>query len=191
MFRGSNSGLLRLEVLNVDVALLARHPAFLDQRSIPAPSHLREPSVGLRLVQRRLELSQHRLVLRDLIVEFRHSELRQQFPCLNAIADIDVALDDIAGRAGIDIRRREGGRGTRQGDRHGAGAFLDRRDAHTGYEITRLLGGRDDVLTLRSGGAVAGDALAGSRSRGRPRGRADDADRENQNHSSGRSSNTP
>jgi hypothetical protein len=52
VFRGGNGGLLCPEVLDVDVALLAGHPAFLDQRLVPVPGHLPEPSAGLRLVQR-------------------------------------------------------------------------------------------------------------------------------------------
>ena len=78
MLRDGDRGLLRFHGLDVDRALLLGHPAFVDQRSVAAPGHLRELQVGLRLLQRRLELIERRLVLRNLVIELRHRELRQQ-----------------------------------------------------------------------------------------------------------------
>ena len=82
------------------------------------------------------------------MIKLGHCELRQQLPCLDVIADIDVALDDIAGGAGVDFRGRERSRRGRQDDRHGAGARLHGRDAHPRHEIARLLRGRHDLLVL-------------------------------------------
>jgi len=90
------------------------------------------------------------LVLRNLVIEFRYCELSQQFSGLDMISDVDVALGYVAGRARKDIGRGECGRRARQGDRNGAGARLDRRDAHAGYEITRPLGSRHHLLLLRN-----------------------------------------
>ncbi len=135
----------------------------IDQGSVAVPGHLRELEVGLRLLQRRLELIERRLVLRNLVIELRHRQLRQQFSCLDAIADVDVALGDVAGRAGIDVRLRECGRRARQGDRHDGRARLDRRDAHAGHEITLLLGGRHDLLLLRIVSPRAQHEAAGER----------------------------
>ena len=39
---------------------------------------LRELAVGLRLLQRRLELGERRLGLRDLVIELGRDDLRQQ-----------------------------------------------------------------------------------------------------------------
>src|SRR5262249_38479487 len=116
MLRDGNCGLPRLEGLEVDVALLWGNPALLDQRFVPAPGHLCEFSAGLRLLPRRLELIDRRLVLRDLVVELGYRELRQQISRLDAIPDLNIALVDIAGRAGKDVRRGECGRRARQGD---------------------------------------------------------------------------
>ena len=129
--------------------MLLGHPAFIDQRLVAAPCHPCEFVAGLCLIQRRFELFERRLVLGNLIVDFRHRQLRQQIAGLDAIADIDLALGDIAGRAGIDARRSEGGGGAGQADRHGCGARLDRRDTQGGHEIALLLCSGRDFLPLR------------------------------------------
>jgi hypothetical protein len=85
MFCSGNCGFLRVQVPDVDVALLRGDPAVLDQWFVPTPGRFCEPSAGLRLVQRRLELIKSRFVLRNLIIEHRHCELRQQISCLDAI----------------------------------------------------------------------------------------------------------
>jgi hypothetical protein len=149
MLRDGNCGLPRFDGLDVHRALLLGHPAFVDQRLVAAPCHPREFVAGLCLIERRFELFERRLVLRNLGVEFRYCELRQQIAGLDAIADIDVALGDVAGRAGIDARGSEGGGGAGQTDRNGSGARLDCRDTQGGHEIALLLCSGRDFLPLR------------------------------------------
>ena len=110
VLRSGDRGILGVEVLEIDSALLAGYPALLDQRGVAAPGHLREPLVGLGLVQGRFELVERRLVLRNLVVELRHRKLRQQFSGPDMVADVDIALDDIARRATVNICRVECGR---------------------------------------------------------------------------------
>ena len=45
-----------------------------------------------------------------------YRELRQHISCFDLIPNVDIALGDIAGRAGKDVRRGECGRRARQGD---------------------------------------------------------------------------
>jgi hypothetical protein len=118
VLRDGNCGLPRLDGLDVHCALLLGHPAFVDQGFVAAPCILRELEARVGLVPRRLELIERRLVLRNLVIELRHCELRQQISCLDAIPDVDVALGDVAGRAGIDTRRGECSRRAGQGDRN-------------------------------------------------------------------------
>ena len=70
-------------------------------------------------------------------------------PGLDLIADIDVALLDVAAGAREDIRRLECRRGRRQGDGDLAVAGADRGHANVGHERPALLrGGRDVALGL-------------------------------------------
>jgi hypothetical protein len=68
------------------------------------PGHLHKLYVGPRLLQRCFELSESRLVLRNLVIELWNRQLGKHFARLNPIADVDVALDDIAGGASKDVR---------------------------------------------------------------------------------------
>jgi hypothetical protein len=79
----------------------------------------------------------------------RPSELSQELALFDAIADVDIALGNVASGAGINVRVRKRSRRPRQGDRHDAGVRLDRRDVHAGHEITLPFGCRHDLLMLR------------------------------------------
>jgi hypothetical protein len=93
LLRGGDRCGVRFYGLDVDRALLLRRPAFIDQRS-----------VGPRLLQRCFGLSESRLVLRNLAIELWNRQLGKHFVRLNPIADVDAALDDIAGGASKDVR---------------------------------------------------------------------------------------
>ena len=88
--RNADRCLLGLECLGVDSALLLGVPALLDQRLVAVPRYLRQLRIRLRLLQRRLELRERCLGLQDLVVEFRHGNLGQQLPLLDAIPDVDL-----------------------------------------------------------------------------------------------------
>jgi hypothetical protein len=96
-----------------------------------------------------LQLIARRYVLGNLIVLLGDREPHQLVASFDAIADVDVTLGDIAGRAGIDLGLRECSCGRRQGDGHDRGARLDRRDAHAGHEITLFFRRCDDLSRLR------------------------------------------
>jgi hypothetical protein len=87
--------------------------------------------------------------LRDLVVELRYRELRQQISDPDAIADVDGALGDIAGRTGINARGGEGRRGPWQSDGHGGRAGLDRRSLQLWFEVRRVLREGHGLLLLR------------------------------------------
>ena len=91
----------------IGVALLRRHPSFLDQVAVAIVGDLREIPARLRLLQRRLVLAQRRLSLSNLVIEFGRRDLRQQIAGLHMIADIDLARLDVAVGASEDIGRRE------------------------------------------------------------------------------------
>ena len=95
------------------------------------------------------------------MVKFGHSKLRKQFSRHDMIADIDIALFDIARGASIDVRFRESGRRCRQGDDDIAGARPYGRDPHARYEITNLLGGRHHLPLLRIGAGCAEGQTSG------------------------------
>src|SRR5918996_3207770 len=78
------------------------------------------------------------------MVELGGGNVRQQGSGLDPIANIDVALFDVAVGARKDIRGLKGCRGRRQADRNLAVAGADRRDANAGDKSLALLrGGRD------------------------------------------------
>ena len=147
--RDPDCRLIRLQSLDIDRALLLGCPAFIDQRPVPVPGHLGEPQVRLRLGQCGLVLIERGQVLRNLVTLLGHRELDQLLALFDAIANVDVTLGDVAGRAGIDLGLRECGGRRRQGHRHNGGARPDHRDAHAGHEITLLLRSRHDLLLLR------------------------------------------
>jgi len=140
--------LLRLQILNVDGALLRGQPALADQRAVTIPGHFCKFAVGLRLLQRRLQLTQRGLGLRDLVVEFGSDDLRQQLSRLHLVADVDFALGDIAAGAGEDICSRERRRGGGQTDDLDAVAGLYRCHADLRDEIVALLRGGDHLSVL-------------------------------------------
>ena len=145
----SHRGLLRLQGQAIVVALLKREPSLLDQIAVARIGDLGEITACLRLLQCRLILGQRRLGLRNLVVEFGGGDVRQQGSRLDPIADIDVALFDIAAGAREDIRRLECRRRRRQGDGNFAVAGADRSHANVGNKGPALLGGsRDGELGL-------------------------------------------
>ncbi len=147
--RAVNRRIAGFEGLQVDVALLTGDPAFLNQIVVSVPGHLCEPLASLRLIQRRLELLERCLVLRNLVIELRYGELRQQIARLDAIPDVYVALGDIAGRAGVDVRRGEGGGCAGQVDRKRVGARFHRCNLQGWHSITLVLGSRGHLSLLR------------------------------------------
>ena len=120
----------------------------LDQWTVASPGHPRELLVRLRLLHRRLELRKRRLGLGDLVVELRGDDLHQQLPLLHVIADVDIALVDIAAGASEYVGdRKRGGRG-RQRDRHIISARPHRLNPQGRDGIETLLGGRHSPYTL-------------------------------------------
>jgi hypothetical protein len=109
----ANCRLLRLEPEPVRIALLRGHPPFFDQRLVALPGHVRKIRIGLVLAQRRLRLAEVGLRLLDLMVELWSGDLGEKLALLDVVADVDIALVDIAAGAGEDVRfgKRGGGAG--------------------------------------------------------------------------------
>ena len=80
------------------------------------------------------------------MVELRDCELRQDISVLDVIANVDIALGDIAGCAGIDVRGSERGRGAREGHRNRSGVRHDGCSPQTRHEIALLPCSRHDLL---------------------------------------------
>ena len=147
--RHAHRGLLRLQGQAIIVALLERQPSLFDEIAVARIGDLGEVAACLRLLQRGLVLGQRRLGLRNLVVEFGGGNVRQQGAGLDLIADVDVALLDVAAGAREDVRRFECGRRRRQADGHLAVAGADRGDANIGNKRPALLrGGRDIEVGL-------------------------------------------
>ena len=136
--------MLCLQGQAIVVALLKCEPSLFDQFAVARIGDLGELLACLGLPQCRLILGQRRLGLRNLVVELRGGNVRQQGSGLDAIADVDVALFDVAAGARENIRRLKGRRGRRQADRNLAVAGADQRDANVGDKSPALLrSGRD------------------------------------------------
>ena len=147
--RHSDRSLLSLQGQPIIVSLLKREPSLLDQIAVARIGDLGEVTACLRLLQCRLVLGQRRLGLRDLVVELRGGDIRQQGSRLDPIADVDVALFDVAAGARENIRCLERRRGRGQGDVNFAVAGADHGHANVGDKIPDLLrGGRDIELGL-------------------------------------------
>jgi hypothetical protein len=80
------------------------------------------------------------------MIEFRHCKVRKQASCLHMVADVNVALGDVAGCAGIDARGSKCGRRARKGDRNRGAVRRNRCDTIAGHEIAILPGRRQDLL---------------------------------------------
>lgn len=89
----ADGGLLSLEILPIDVALLQRHPAFVHERLVARPSRGGKIGIGLLLAQGCLALTERGLGLGDLMVDLGCRDLGEDLPCLHMVADIDIALD--------------------------------------------------------------------------------------------------
>ena len=83
------------------------------------------------------------------MIEFRRGDLSQKLAILDAVADVDVALVDIAAGAGEDVGLGESRGGARQGDEHGLVARLDRGDMEARHEIGLPLRGGRNLAVLR------------------------------------------
>ncbi len=101
-----------------------------------------------RLAQGCLVLRQSRLRLGDLVVELGGADHRKQVARLDARADIDIALNDVAACPGKDVGRFKGGRRGRQNHLVNIGARLDCSDANPRDEVALLLSGRGDFEML-------------------------------------------
>src|SRR6202043_2425250 len=114
----ADRSLLGLQGQAIIVALLQREPTLLDEIAVARVGDLGEIAARLCLLQCRLVLGQRRLGLRDLVVELGSGDVRQQRASLDPIADIDIALFDVAAGARENIRRleRRGRRGQGDGD---------------------------------------------------------------------------
>ena len=95
-----------------------------------------------------LSLTERRLGLCDLVVEFGRHDFGQQLARLHPVADIDFALVDITAGARKDIGDRESRRGRRQIDDFGAGARPHRRNTNLRYQIAALLRRRNHLAML-------------------------------------------
>ena len=137
--------MLRLQGQPIVVALLEREPSLLDQLAITPIGDFGELTACLCLLQCRLVLGQRRLGLRNLVVEFGGGDIRQQRSRLDPIADIDVALLDVAVGAREDVRCLKGRRGGRQSDAYLAVAGTDGGHANVGNKRPALLGGGSDL----------------------------------------------
>ena len=136
--------LLRVLGLDVDRALLLGRPAFVDQRPVAVPSHLCEPQIGLRLLQRRRVLRQRRLGLRNLMLDLRRRDLHQDVALLDAAADIDVSLGNVSAGAGEDVSQGERLGRARPNDRHSRRARTHGSRQNCRHEVARLFRGRYD-----------------------------------------------
>src|SRR5262249_30855750 len=143
----SDRSSLRLQGQAIIVTLLTREPSLRDQLAVARIGDIREIPARLRLLQCRLVLGQRRLSLRDLVVKLSGGNFYQQGSGLDAIADVDVALFDVATGAGKNIRCLKSRRGRRQGDSHLAVAGADGGDANFVDLIPALLrcGGDGDL----------------------------------------------
>ena len=121
------------------------------QRTIAIPGDLGEFAVRLGLLQRRLELTERRLGLCDLVVQLRRDDFGQQLPGLDPVTDIDFALVDIAAGARKDIGGRESRRGRRQADGFGAGARPHGRNTNLRDQVAALLRRGDRLDVAHSG----------------------------------------
>jgi hypothetical protein len=139
---------LRREVQAVGIALLLRGPALSDQDGVAPPIVRGELAIGLSLAQGCLVLRQSRLRLGDLVVELGGADHRKQVARLDARADIDIALNDVAACPGKDVGRFKGGRRGRQNHLVNIGARLDCSDANPRDEVALLLSGRGDFEML-------------------------------------------
>ncbi len=147
--RNVDRGLPRLQGESIGVTLLRGHPAFIDQRAVAPPGHPCKLHIRLRLLHRCLELLQRRFRLGDLVVELRGDDLDQQLALLHVVADIDIALFDVAACASKDVGGRECGGGSRQADDHGAVARAHRSHAQSWHKIATLLCRGHGLLLLR------------------------------------------
>jgi hypothetical protein len=128
----SNRSVLCRQRQAIVVTLLKGKPSLLDQFAGTPIGDVCKIVTCLGLLQGRLVLGQRCPGLRNLVVQLRGGNLRQQGAGLDPITDIDIALFDVAAGAREDVRGLEGRRGRRQADRDLAVAGADRGDANFG-----------------------------------------------------------
>src|SRR5712672_2376029 len=142
--------LLGLKSISIGVALLPRHPALIDEYRVASPGDLGQRAVGFILPRRRLELLHVVLKLSNLVINFGGSDLREELPSLDVIADIDIALQHITAGARIHVRLLESERRSRQRHVQRAMALRDllHPDARDEGGLLRGCGGDLAVLLV-------------------------------------------
>jgi hypothetical protein len=83
------------------------------------------------------------------MLDLRRGDVGEEVAFLDIVADVDVALVDIAAGAREDIRLGKCRRGGRQGDDHSRIAWLDGGDAELRHIVFMLLCGGHNLLVLR------------------------------------------
>ncbi len=143
--------LLRRVVQAVGVALLRRDPALPHENGAAGVCHLRQLLVGVALFYRGFGLRFRRLGLSDLVVEFGRAQHREHVARPHVIADIGLALFDIAVGAGVDVGGGIGEGRARQGDVDRRRRRLDRADMDDRNHVAIIVLGRDRRLPRRKG----------------------------------------
>src|SRR5205085_10753582 len=112
------------------------------------PGNTRRRAFRFVLAYRRLSLLQAILKLGDLGLDLGRSDLGEELPGFDVIADIDIALQHIAAGARKNICCLESQRRRRQCHMQSAETLRHRLDAHARDEVRLLLGGVHDLPAL-------------------------------------------
>ena len=129
-FGDRDRGQLGRRVQAVGVALLLALPALNDELRSPLVGHLAEIRVGLRLLNRRLQLNELPLGLFELLIEIGGRDRREDLALGHMRADILVPGGDIAAGAGEERASVESGDVARQNQLLFSGSGLGRHKAH-------------------------------------------------------------
>src|SRR5229473_2681117 len=92
----------------------------------------------------------------DLVIELGRHDRGQELACFHPVADIDVALIDVAAGTGEDVGGGEGRRRAGQADDPIGLAGPHRADTDGRHEVAPLLGGCHDLAILRKMAPRAG-----------------------------------
>jgi hypothetical protein len=105
-------------------------------------------ALGFVLVLRRLSRLQTVAVLRDLVLDLGSGDFGQELPGLDVIADIDIALGDIAAGARIDVGLHKAERRCGQCHVQPSEPLRHLLDMHARDEVRLPLGGGRDLAML-------------------------------------------
>jgi hypothetical protein len=141
--------LLSVKSISIGVTLLPRHPALIDENRVASPGNLGQRTVGVVLALRRFGLLQSVLILSNLVIDFRCSDLREQLPSLDVVADIDIAFQHIAAGAPINVCLLEAERRRGQCHVQVAKPLRDLLDVDARDKIGLLFGSVADLPVLR------------------------------------------